>query len=174
MTKKQTILCIVGASGSGKTMASLYLRDKLGVDVIVSYTTRPMRSFETNGVEHWFVSDEDMPPFDDMIAYTYFGGYHYWASISQVVGYLTVYVIDEKGVEFLKERFSDKYNIISIFVEKQFENDIVDDERKRRDDERVIDKSSYDHVVVNKDKELFLEEMTKTTECILKEYSSAK
>ena len=71
-----TIVAIVGASGSGKTQLTLYAQ-RFGYPVICSYTTRPMREGETNGVEHIFVTEDKMPTKDNMLAYTFFGGYHY-------------------------------------------------------------------------------------------------
>ena len=63
----KTIVAIVGASGSGKTQLTLYAK-KLGYPVICSYTTRPMREGETNGVEHIFVTADKMPKKDKMLA----------------------------------------------------------------------------------------------------------
>lgn len=168
MEKKKTIICIVGASGSGKTVASLHLKNKLGIDTIVSYTTRPMRKFETDGLEHNFVSEDAMPPFEEMLAYTFFGGYHYWTSIDQLKNEYTVYVIDEKGLDFLQERFSDRFDIVSIFVDKQFDNVIVDDERKERDVGRELENREYDYVIVNKNKKVFLDEICNVVKNIIK------
>ena len=74
---KSTILAIVGPSGSGKTTLAEHLKDKLNIPVIVSYTTRPIRDGEIDGKDHHFVSEQDMPPHEKMLAYTKFGGYHY-------------------------------------------------------------------------------------------------
>ena len=80
---KPLIIAIVGASGSGKTTLSKLLEEQCGIIPIVSYTTRPKRIEETNGVEHWFVSEDEMPARNLMLAYTVFGGYHYWATHAQ-------------------------------------------------------------------------------------------
>jgi guanylate kinase len=145
---KRTIIAIVGPSGSGKTTLSLTMYGKYSIPYIASYTTRPMREGETDGVEHTFVSESKMPDRSEMIAYTYFGGYHYWATKSQVKYKPTTYVIDEKGLLELKERFSDEFNIISVYVMR--ENNDVDQERIDRDADRVIlDESEYDIVISN-------------------------
>lgn len=49
---KPVIIAIVGTSGSGKTHMAEFLRNKLNIPTIVSYTTRPKRSWEKEGVEH--------------------------------------------------------------------------------------------------------------------------
>ena len=144
----KTIVAIVGASGSGKTQLSLYA-NKFGYPVICSYTTRPMREGETNGVEHIFVTEDKMPTKDKMLAYTFFGGYHYWAENSQVDDNLpTLYVIDEKGLIDLKQNYKNEYKIFCVYVTRT-DND-VDQKRKDRDNDRVgIDPSDIDMNIVN-------------------------
>ncbi len=55
------IFCIIGKSSSGKdTIFKEVVKDKeLGVTPVVSYTTRPIRQKEKQGVEYHFI-DEDM------------------------------------------------------------------------------------------------------------------
>ena len=144
----KTIVAIVGASGSGKTQMSLYL-NRLGYPVICSYTTRPMRKGEINGIDHIFVKEDEMPEKTEMLAYTFFGGYHYWAEKSQVDDKLpTLYVIDEKGLIDLKKNYANDYNIFCVYVTRP-DND-VDQKRKDRDKERIeIDQSDIDMTVVN-------------------------
>lgn len=52
------IYAIMGASASGKTTIERLL-EKMGNKRIVSYTTRPARVGEINGVDYHFVSDEE-------------------------------------------------------------------------------------------------------------------
>ena len=62
------IIILCGKSGSGKD----YISKRLGYKPIISYTTRPMRENETNGVEYWFCSNKefiDMINNDEMIEY---------------------------------------------------------------------------------------------------------
>ena len=57
MSKKKTIVAIIGASGSGKTVLSLEMK-RYGYPVICSYTTRPMRTGEVSGIDHIFVDEK--------------------------------------------------------------------------------------------------------------------
>lgn len=50
-------IVIVGPSGSGKTTLAHELVKK-GYERIITYTTRPMRDWEVNGVDYHFVSPE--------------------------------------------------------------------------------------------------------------------
>lgn len=47
----------MGASASGKTTVERLL-EKMGINRIISYTTRPMRDGEVDGVDYHFVSEE--------------------------------------------------------------------------------------------------------------------
>ena len=111
---KPIIICIVGASGSGKTTASLMLQKQFGWEAIVSYTTRPMREGETNGVDHWFVTPDQKPREGEMCAYTKFGDYEYWTTWNQFQSlFPCVYVIDEKGLINLQSKEeSDRKSVV--------------------------------------------------------------
>ena len=147
---KKTIIAVVGKSGSGKTSLCNYLRTKYGIPYIVSYTTRHMRDGESNGADHIFVTENDMPPKDQMLAYTNFGGNHYWALHIQVKNPVC-YTIDEKGLIELKEKWSDRYNIVSVYIDRKECG--VDKDRSDRDKDRVkIPKKDFDLVIKNNGK----------------------
>ncbi|WP_075717559.1 guanylate kinase [Roseburia sp. 499] len=56
------IFCLIGKSSCGKD--TLYKRilseGNLPLKTLVSYTTRPIRSGETNGVEYYFLSEDEL------------------------------------------------------------------------------------------------------------------
>lgn len=149
MTNKPIILAIVGASRSGKTSLSLFLQHRLNIPTIVSYTTRPMREGEVDGVDHIFVGIEDCPDFRDTFASTIFGGYHYWTTPAQFEGKsIMSYVVDEKGLQDLQDSWSDKYTIISILVKRS--NNPTEAKRQERDRNRNLNpEDSYDVVLEN-------------------------
>lgn len=150
--RKKIIMCIVGGSGSGKTLASLHLRYKLGANVICSYTTRPPRDDEEEGRDHHFV--DIVPPSDFLLAFTVFGNYKYYALKSQVIGPVTVYVIDEKGLIDLREKFSNEYDIRAVYIKRSsvlkriagVTQNRIDRDGKRKE---LIPEDSYDLVVEN-------------------------
>lgn len=142
-----TIIAIVGASGSGKTTLVNHIQKTLGIPALVSYTTRPIRAGETDGVEHWFVTEDTMPFRDKMLAYTKFGDYHYWTELSQLEAQeICMYIVDEKGLlelQALRNVFNYSpdhfFNLIEILVERD-ENLIrksVDEQRMQRDSDRI-------------------------------------
>ena len=65
---KPIIICIVGPSGSGKTTMARFLEKALDIPMLVSYTTRPKRPNEIDGVDHRFVTEDQMPSRDKMLA----------------------------------------------------------------------------------------------------------
>ena len=152
MTRPVIIVCVVGASGSGKTTASFILQKQFGWNVICSYTTRPMREGETDGVDHRFVSSEEVPNQAEMCAYTQFGSYEYWTTWQQFSSDRpNVYVIDEKGLIGLKNKADTPFPIklFTIYIKR---NDLtaINDKRKERDNERVsIANEWYDYSITN-------------------------
>ena len=66
-TEKKKLICVVGESCSGKDTivkeATSYLTygrtTNIRLKPIVSYATRPIRENETNGVEHWFITENE-------------------------------------------------------------------------------------------------------------------
>ena len=115
---KKTIICIVGRTSSGKDYISKRLSTILDYPLVVSHTTRPKRDNETNGVEHWFDSKEE---FDNLmqnntvIAYTKIGEYEYCALLEDI-GDNAIYIIDPKGIEYLKQNFKDQINLKIIYI----------------------------------------------------------
>lgn len=148
----RTVVAIVGDSGSGKTLASMMLQDVLKWNAVVSFTTRPMREGETNGKEHWFVSDADAPSKDKMCAYTIFGNHQYWTEWSQFLdNAINTYVIDEKGLVNLqsKEQTPFPFHLITIKITRNNKHGI-DKKRIARDKERInIPNELYDYVIHN-------------------------
>ena len=133
--RKPLIICIVGESGSGKTTIAEYIEREHGIKMMESYTDRPMRYPGETG--HTFVTKEEFDSFshDDMIAYTEFGGYRYCCLKKDVLDFNT-YVIDERGLIYLTENFSEMYDIKCIRVYADLSTRIkrVGKERVERDE----------------------------------------
>jgi guanylate kinase len=168
---KPLIICIVGASGSGKTTASMMLQQQFGWNAIVSYTTRPMRKGEKNGRDHWFVKQGQMPPKNRMCAYTQFGGYEYWTEWNQFLTlFPSVYVIDEKGLVDLQSKQSSSFpfDLVTITI-KRDNLEGIDEKRKERDNERIhIPDEVYDYVINNNGSmEEFRASLYLTAQCII-------
>lgn len=158
---KPIVIAIVGNSGTGKTTLAKFLQDADLFKTLVSYTTRPMRDNEIDGVDHYFVNESKMPDNFDMLAYTYFGNNHYWTEWKDImddIQYPMVYVIDEAGLLNLFE-LQEKNRIDVIWVQVNRNNlDTIDEERKNRDSIRedaqhIMYKMGYTnpHIIVDND-----------------------
>lgn len=144
------LITITGPSGAGKDTVAQMLSDMGGYKVICSYTTRPKREGEIDGVEHHFVEKCDVPH-DKMLAYTQYGGYEYWTTIDQVTD-KAIYVIDEDGLRALCEKFPDieLFKICVTAWEATRLRRGVSQERLDRDQNRnLLSLFFYDAVIFN-------------------------
>ena len=107
-----TIFLIVGKSGSGKTTIVNRLKN-MGSSV-ESYTTRSKRTPDEKG--HIFITEEQFKCLQNVVAYTYFNGYHYAATQEQVDDAL-FYIIDPAGVEFFKEHYKGYKDVKVVYIE---------------------------------------------------------
>ena len=128
---KKTLFCIVGETCSGKdTMVSRLIKEYPDLlKAVCSYASRPKRENEEEGREHYFVSEEEFATIkkeleekDELVAYTKIvsssnpDGYEYMASLDAVKD-SNLYIIDPKGIKFLKEHFADRIeNIVVIYI----------------------------------------------------------
>lgn len=151
--EKKKIMCIVGKSGVGKTLASLHLKNHKGANVICSFTTRPPRPEEVEGRDHHFI--DIVPDPTELIAYAHYGKHIYYACKWQVEGPCTVYVIDEKGLAALRRDHGDEYDIHTVLITRDMrlrKQCGVEHARLVRDQDRRLDPSDYDYVVENNGK----------------------
>lgn len=106
------IILLIGKSGTGKTTVAQKLYEKYGMKSIESYTTRPPRYEGETG--HIFVTDKEYESMkDDMVAYTVFNGYKYWATNKQVEN-ADIYIIDPAGVEYFRDHYKGNKKIITV------------------------------------------------------------
>lgn len=129
------LFLLVGESGCGKsTLADAC--EKEGFSVVQSYTTRKPRYEGERG--HIFVSESDMPNKDEMAAYTYFDGNHYWTTLEQLEN-SDIYIIDPAGVEFMKNvnLNSRKTCVIYIYAPEGVRKRRM---KNRGDDDKSIEK----------------------------------
>jgi guanylate kinase len=137
--KDYTCIVIVGASGSGKnTLQELFQMN--GRKVVISYTTRPKRNGEIDGVDYHFINKEKfemMIEDNKFIEYVQYNGNYYGCKESDFLGNDTVIIVDTNGLKQIKEKLSKKIKVISVFLDVP-ENVRIERMRKRGDDEKSI------------------------------------
>ena len=127
------LILLVGKTSSGKDTIARYIKDAYGINQVVSYTTRPKRPSETNGVEHIFVTDEEMDSIfatQNIIAHTEFNNTRYCATAQQLEDGDKVYIIDPNGVRELAGL--PLLNKVVIYVD--LDEDIIVDRAIKRGD----------------------------------------
>lgn len=113
-TSPDTIYCLYGESGSGKTALSKELQRK-GYRFVSSFTTRPRRNAFEEG--HNWINEGQYSTIKDkynIVAYNEFGGYRYFATENQIRN-SDFYIVDPTGIDSLKESLPEM-NIVPIHV----------------------------------------------------------
>lgn len=99
------MIILVGASASGKTEVATYLRAKYGIKRAITHTSRSPRTGEEDGVDYYFVSDEEFLKLKQEGAFvetTYYNRHYYGCSKAEISEDKAV-VVDPNGLEsFLK------------------------------------------------------------------------
>ncbi|MDD3221152.1 MAG: guanylate kinase [Lachnospiraceae bacterium] len=90
------LFCIMGKSASGKDtiFKRLVQEERLGLKTVVSYTTRPMREGEKDGVEYHFVSREALEDFRSRGKVIECRDYH------TVHGLWSYFMVDDGQIDF--------------------------------------------------------------------------
>lgn len=111
-------IIFVGPSASGKST----IRDKFGLNKIITYTTRSPRDYEVDGVDYYFTTKEkiiQMYKNGELLEYNKYGSAYYASHLKtfeEVINHndLVSVVLDKSGAEKVKQYFGDRAVIIGI------------------------------------------------------------
>lgn len=136
LTNKVIILC--GKSAVGKTYILDKVQSENKVNSLVSHTTRPKRLKEVEGIDYYYITEEDFKnkmeqgEFIECRRYdTEFGIWYYGLSINELEKDNGICIVDLKGLKELKKKIGE-HNIISIYIDCDY--DIRKDRAINRDD----------------------------------------
>jgi len=124
--KKPVIICVVGESGTGKSFMVEYMKEKYGIPMIESYTDRPPRT--PGEVGHTFLTSDQFDDINmaDMIAFTCWPRgdgkiTRYCCLVDDIKSDYSFYVIDERGLKYLRKYWSSQFTIFAVRIYAQKE-----------------------------------------------------
>ena len=149
--ENKRIICLIGKSGSGKTIAADYLQDTYKMKALESWTDRPER-YPGEGSHTYITRTEfDKIKESDMIAYTKFGNNRY-CCVHSDLEQNNIYVIDPTGLQGLITNFQGLYDIVSVYIHRDEHLRNVSQERKDRDNGMYfLPDDYYDYHIYNND-----------------------
>ena len=175
-------ITISAPSGSGKTTLCKALQlVEPEIEWSISYTTREKRSIEENGVDYFFISEEE---FEELIIQGHFlewqnvHGFYYGTSVSNLENAIKndkimLIEMDVKGSMSIKKLFPDQ--TFSIFImppsisqlRERLRSRGTDSERRinirlKRFKEEMEFREKFDYVMINEDLDLAKIELQKT------------
>jgi len=116
------IYVMMGPPGVGKTTIITELK-KCGVPVMISHTTRKPKVHEQDGVDYWFISNEEYGKMKFIERVNYSGNYyglHKDELLKNVkINSITVIEVDVSGLEQLRKMLGDRVKAIFVMGDKE-------------------------------------------------------
>lgn len=110
------MIVLVGESASGKSSIEKYLVEELKIPKVISYTTRPPRDGEVNGVDYYFVSEQEFAAMQrekEFAETASYRGWHYGTAKRDCTDD-KVAVLTPHGLRQLKK--IPRLNIVSFYI----------------------------------------------------------
>ena len=163
-------IIFVGPSASGKST----VRDKFALDKIITYTTRPPRNYEKEGVDYYFTTKDNimhMYKNGELLEYNKYGNAYYASSLKtfeEVMNRneLVSVVLDKNGAEKVKQCFGDRAVIIGIaspleecIIRMDLRGEVEAKERIALFEKELKDTYEISDVIINNSKKHWSESM---------------
>ncbi|QFP80364.1 guanylate kinase [Latilactobacillus graminis] len=136
------LLVITGATGSGKTTVSHYLKTAFQIPQVVTHTTRPRRHNEVDGVDYYFETPTTLAQKHLIESVTY-SGYQYGSSYEALdlawqKAPLISLVVDTQGAQTYLEVFPKIVSVLFLTVSES--QSLITRLEKRKDRPEAIQK----------------------------------
>jgi guanylate kinase len=175
VNKQQKIIILTAPSGAGKTSITHYLLNKFPNDLAfsISAATRPSRGVEKNGIDYYFISEEEFTnkiQHEEFIEWEMVYEGKYYGTLKSELQRIwnenktPLLDIDVKGAIHVQQQYPE--NTLAIFIEppsieelkKRLASRGTDNEdslnaRVNKASYELSFKHSFDHVVINTDLE---------------------
>lgn len=111
------MIILVGESASGKSTIEKILADEYGYKRTVSYTTRPPREGEVNGIDYHFISEDEYTEKFNSGYFVETGAYNGWfyGTTREQYDENTVCVLTPHGLRQIKKNFGEN-NISTFYI----------------------------------------------------------
>lgn len=173
-----TLFIVAAPSGGGKTSLVNNIVKKINhLEISISHTTRPIRKGEENGVDYYFINEDEFKTMlnnNDFVEHAFVFDYFYATSWEQIKRRLdkgkdVILDIDWQGAQQIKKRFKDA---VGIFIIPPSLDSLLERlQARKRDDEGIIKKrmqksqdelrhyTEFDYLIVNDDFDKASEEL---------------
>lgn len=145
------MLILVGPSASGKTQIVKILREKYGLNKMVTYTSRAMRKGEVEGIDYFFLTKEEFEKRINngfFIEYVVYNGNYYGTALSQVSSDKVV-ILEPTGLKHYVKKIKDEVKVAFLRCSREIVRIRM---KERGDNPEVIEKRLLlDMEVFNKD-----------------------
>jgi guanylate kinase len=123
---KKLIFVFTGPDGSGRKTVAQRIGAIYGLQRVLSYTTRPSRAYETDGIDYHFITPEQFAEAEqnnEFIESLEIEGVHYGIKAKEIDDMFQkhqyVYLIlNRQGSELVKQSFGDKVIQIMIYADR--------------------------------------------------------
>ena len=136
------IIVITGATGTGKTTVSDYLKTYYRIPQVITHTTRPARKDEISGKDYYFETDKSF--FDNhYLENVVYAGYHYGSSYEGLErgwkrNALASIVLDTKGAVTYVEKLGAQ--VVVLYMTVSNHKSLAKRLHKRGDDAEMVEK----------------------------------
>lgn len=188
------IIALTGKSSAGKDFILSILEKQYEYKRVVSTTTRPIRSNETDGIDYHFVTNkkfDELIKNDELIEYRYYDTiqngestrWHYGIERKEIDldKYKYVVVVDLQGLKDLQKKYG--YKVISFYIDVDVNNrkmramardknfELAEWSRRTKDDDIKFNDAymKTDFVVENYNLDKCIEDILNKTDFKLKE-----
>ena len=170
-SKDGKMIILSSPSGAGKTTLTKKISKEKNYKISISHTTRKPRTNEIDGVDYFFVSQEDFQKLIEKNAFLEYANVfkNLYGSTKEKVfknlenGFNVLFDIDWQGTQQIKSKTLN-YDLVSFFIlppskdvllqrliSREENNDAIIKMRMQQFDKDVLHWTDYDFVVVNED-----------------------
>ncbi len=118
---QQKLIVITGATGTGKTTVSRYLREHYHIERVMTHTTRPKRPGEVDGVDYFFETPASFAA-KHYIEHVTYAGYQYGSSYESLnaawrhANFVSI-VLDTAGAITYADQLGAKIAVLYLTIE---------------------------------------------------------